>query len=468
MATITSPILMNALSLKNIYKIKLYELHQEANAVLMTQIATLVEPEAREIAEHFYRRMLNNDLAIKFLNHEEVKMRLHAKMTEWIIDLFQIKVGDAAIDKYIETQIQVGNVHARIGLPISLVSYGMSLIKDYICILLINSDFPREKLSYAIMLTNGLLDSAHALINESYIGNTVVGEKNAQSFRLHVSGHNLAFDCERLRTSLLDWLRGVLMALHQDVTDLEAIPTILYSDFGLWITHKGKLILDNRGELSNLLICIDDIDKIMRQLIECKKNHLSFTLEMNKLSQYVSQAIWLLGNISKEIVEIDSGRDVLTKLFNRRYLETVMRHEVEFSIKYGLRFAMVYVDIDHFKAVNDQYGHENGDIILTGLADLLLQKVRTSDFIFRMGGEEFLIVISDIKEKDAMRIAEEIRSAVENHCFRLTDDTILMLTVSLGVSIHDGHPDYSKTMNKADAALYQSKNSGRNKISYLI
>jgi diguanylate cyclase len=458
---------MNAFSLKNIYKIKLYELHQEANAELMAEIERLIAPEAQEIAQHFYRRMLNNDHAIKYLNHEEVKTRLHAKMTEWILDLFQIKIGDIAIDQHIDTQIQVGNVHARIGLPIALVSYGMSLIKDYIFVLLISSDFAKEKLSRAIMLTDGLIDSAHALINESYIGNTVVGEKNAQSFRLHVSGHSLAFDCERLRTSLLDWLRGVLMALHQNVADLEAIPTILYSDFGLWITHKGKLILDDRGELSNLLTCIEDIDEIMRQLISCKKNSQPFTLEMNKLSQYVSQAIWLLGNISKEIVEIDSGRDVLTKLFNRRYLETVMRHEVEFSIKYGLRFAMVYVDIDHFKAVNDKYGHENGDIILTELAELLLQKVRTSDFIFRMGGEEFLIVISDIKEKEAMRIAEQIRSSVENYRFNLTEGTNLALTVSLGVSIHDGHPDYTKTMNKADTALYQSKNNGRNQVSYL-
>jgi len=458
---------MNALTLKNVYKIKLYELHQEANAPLLAEISTLVAPEAQEVAQHFYRRMLNNDHAMKYLSHDEVKFRLHAKMTEWIIDLFKIKSTETEIEQHIEKQIQVGIIHARIGLPISLVSYGMTLIKDYVCALLIGSDFSREKLSRAIMLLDGLVDSSHSLINESYIGNTVVGEKNAQSFRLHISGHTLAFDCERLRSSLLDWLRGVLMALHQNVAELESIPTIYYSDFGLWVIHKGKLILGDRGELTNLLACIDDIDKIMQQLICCKRNNLPFTLEMNQLSQYVSRAIWLLGNISKEIVEIDSGRDVLTKLFNRRYLETVMRHEVEFSIKYKLRFAMVYVDIDHFKKVNDRYGHENGDIILTELAELLLQRVRSSDFIFRMGGEEFLIVISDVKQKEVMQIAEQIRSHVENYRFNLTNGTRLALTVSLGVSIHDGHPDYTKTMNKADTALYQSKNNGRNQVSYL-
>ncbi len=458
---------MNVSSLKDIYKIKLYELYQEANASLLAEISILIAPNADEIAQHFYRRMLNNDYAVKFLTHEEVKTRLQMQMTRWIINLFEMKAGDSEIDTYIEKQIQVGSVHSRIGLPISLVSYGMDLIKDYMCIVLFEANFSKEKLFQSVMLVNGLVDAAHSLINESYIGSTVVGEKNIQSFRLHVSDHTLAFDCERLRTSLLDWLRCVLMALHQQVSDLESVPTILHSEFGLWTTHKGLLVLGDREELHNLLACIKDIDHDMRLLIQCRKQNIPFSAEMNQLSQHVSRATWLLGNISKEIVEIDNGRDVLTKLFNRRYLETVMRHEVEFSLKHNLRFAMIYVDIDHFKQVNDHYGHENGDLILSKLSELLLQQVRSSDFVFRMGGEEFLIVLSDIQQKSVLRIAEQIRAHIAGSVFELNNGTRLEITVSLGVALHDGHPDYTKTMNKADAALYASKNSGRNKVTLL-
>jgi diguanylate cyclase len=456
---------MSPHSLKDVYKIKLYELYQEANKPLMAEISAIIEPEADVIAQHFYRRMLNYDHALKYLNHHEVQTRLRAKMAEWVGTLFYPKQSDGEIDAHIDRQIQVGGIHARIGLPISLVSYGMTIIKDNISVLLINSNFSREKLSKALMLMNGLIDSAYALINESYLGSTVVGEKNVQAFRLHVSGHNLAFDCERLRISLLDWLRRVLMALHQDAIDLESVSTIAHSDFGLWITHKGNLVLGDRHELLDLQSCIQDIDNTMQQLIICKRENIDFNCEMIQLSECVSKAIWLLGNISKEIVELDSGRDVLTKLFNRRYLETVMRHETEFSMRHGLRFAMIYVDIDHFKSVNDTYGHENGDVVLTQLAELLLQKVRTSDFVFRMGGEEFLCVLSDITQKPALRVAEQIRVSVEAYRFELSTGKKLDLTVSLGVALHDGHPDYTQTINKADKALYFSKHNGRNQVS---
>jgi diguanylate cyclase len=452
--------------LKDVYKIKLYELYQGANTQLMTEIFAIVEPEAETIAQHFYRRMLNYDHALKYLTHHEVKTRLQAKMTEWIKNLFLMKHSDKEIDEHIDRQIQVGNVHARIGLPISLVSYGMTIIKDNICALLINTDFSREKLSRAIMLMDGLIDSAYALINESYIGHTVVGEKNVQAFRLHVSGHNLAFDCERLRSSLLDWLRQVLIALHQNVADLELIAAVTHSDFGLWVTHKGNLILGDRYELQELLSCLQKMDKIMQQLVICKRQRIDFTQEMNHLSESVSKATWLLSNISKEIVEIDSGRDVLTKLFNRRYLETVMRHETEFSIRHGLRFAMIYVDIDHFKSINDRYGHESGDVVLSQMAEILLQKIRASDFVFRMGGEEFLCVLSDVTQKNALQIAEQIRAYVELNSFELPSSQKLNMTVSLGVALHDGHPDYAITMNKADEALYFSKHNGRNQVTF--
>ncbi|NOQ36693.1 MAG: diguanylate cyclase [Methylococcaceae bacterium] len=458
---------MSNSAFKDIYKIKLYELYQEANSALMAEIADLVEPEAEFIAEDFYRRFLNYEPAFKFLNHQDVRSRLKIKMTEWISNIFIMKHSDKDIEQHLENQIQVGSIHARIGVPISLVSYGMTIIKDNISIILINSGFSREKLSRAIMLMDGLIDSAYSLINESYIGDTIVNEKNAQSFRLHISDQNLAFDCERLRTSLLDWMRRVLIALHQSAQALESVPNVRESDFGLWTLHKGELILKGRSELNDLIECIDDIDKNMCVLIGSKRNEEPFDYEMNQLSENVSRASWLLGVVSKEIIDIDSGRDVLTKLFNRRYLDTIMRHEADFSIKHNAPFGVIYVDIDHFKLINDQYGHDNGDTVLSQLAEVLLQRVRAGDFVFRMGGEEFLIILSDMTKKAILRVAEQIRSSVDSHHFELKSRQPLNLTVSLGVALHDGHPDYHITLKKADEGLYYSKNHGRNKVTYL-
>lgn len=452
--------------LKNIYKIKLYELYQDANRELMTEIEAIVKPESDTIASHFYRRFLNYEPALRFLSREDVRERLYIKMAEWIGNIFEMKHSTLEIENHIETQLEIGSIHARIGVPISMISYGMSIIKDNISVLLINSDFPREKLSRAIMLMDGLIDSAYSLINESYIDDTVVNEKNAHSFRLHLSDQNLAFDCERIRTSLLDWMRQVLMALHHNAKALESIANIRQTDFGLWTLHKGGLILRDRSELEDLITCINDIDRNMCVLIGCKRNHEPFENEMNRLSENISRANWLLGLISKEMVDIDSGRDVLTRLFNRRYLETIMRHETDFSIKQNTPFGVIYVDIDHFKAINDNYGHDNGDTVLSQLAEILLQRVRVGDSVFRMGGEEFLIVLTDIGKKTIMRVCEQIRTFIEGHRFELKNGNPLSVTVSLGASLHDGHPDYSQTLKKADQALYFSKNNGRNRVSF--
>jgi len=162
--------------------------------------------------------------------------------------------------------------------------------------------------------------------------------------------------------------------------------------------------------------------------------------------------------------EVPSSKDTLTHLLNRRYLDTVLRQETDFSLHKNMLFGLVYVDIDFFKRVNDNYGHNNGDKILVQIAEVLTNNVRTGDFIFRLGGEEFLIILGDITIETVARVAEKIRMSIENHAFMIDKNRSLDVTVSLGTAVHDGHPDYAQTMKLADEALYQAKESGRNKV----
>jgi diguanylate cyclase len=122
------------------------------------------------------------------------------------------------------------------------------------------------------------------------------------------------------------------------------------------------------------------------------------------------------------------------------------------------------VDIDFFKKINDTYGHDDGDKALVQLAEILTQAVRAGDFVFRLGGEEFLIIIGEAKENILQNVAEKIRMTVESAVFRLTDNKTLNVTVSIGTALHDGHPDFQRTVKLADNALYLAKESGRNKV----
>jgi two-component system cell cycle response regulator len=124
------------------------------------------------------------------------------------------------------------------------------------------------------------------------------------------------------------------------------------------------------------------------------------------------------------------------------------------------------IDMDHFKEVNDTYGHKNGDLVLQTLAEIIKKSIRKSDIAVRYGGEEFLIILQNIKDiNDAINVAEKIRKNVENTEIELDSGKIIKKTISVGVSVY---PDQCKKgwecIKFADIALYEAKKNGRNKV----
>lgn len=162
--------------------------------------------------------------------------------------------------------------------------------------------------------------------------------------------------------------------------------------------------------------------------------------------------------------EVESGRDVLTRLLNRKFLPAVMTKEVNYSRRNKSQFAILAIDIDHFKTVNDSYGHEGGDLVLQHLAALLSNTGRGGDYLFRLGGEEFLMLLVDINAREAALSAENIRRKVERETFLLPHNQQLQITVSIGLAMYDGHPDYQRCLRAADDALFAAKRAGRNCI----
>lgn len=448
-----------------VYDKILSNINQPENAELLQEIVAIIAPHSEEIAKDFYREMLGNKQAANFLNHDEVKKRLTFSMTNWISNVFLFHGSDdAATSEYKKYQLKIGHIHGKIGLPVSLVNYGMYVIKQDISRLLVESELNREELGKALILANQVLDCTLQIINESYEGDLVVNEKDSQAFKIQFSTHHLAFDCERLRTSLSDWMRDLLLNIQQDSFDVSSLLTVRQSNFGLWITHKAKLFLSNRPEYTSLIRLLDKMDEVMHDLIRGLQDEKQRQEHLKSLNALVSQANWILAEIAREIIDQDNGRDSLTRLFNRRYLDTVMRHETASSLKTGAVFGVLIIDIDFFKKINDTYGHDDGDRALVQLAEILIQAVRAGDFVFRLGGEEFLIIIGEANESILQNVAEKIRMTVENTSFRLADDKRLNFTVSIGTALHDRHPDFQRTVKLADSALYLAKESGRNKV----
>ncbi|PLX73478.1 MAG: hypothetical protein C0607_13440 [Azoarcus sp.] len=124
---------------------------------------------------------------------------------------------------------------------------------------------------------------------------------------------------------------------------------------------------------------------------------------------------------------------------------------------------MRLLDIDLFKQVNDRFWHDAGDRVLQNAAGVLIGQVRASDFVFRYGGEEFLILLAEVDHVKACSVAEKVRHRIEASVTQLTDEQSVGVTASISVAAHDGHPDFQHLVDRADKALCQAKAAGRNR-----
>ncbi len=162
-----------------------------------------------------------------------------------------------------------------------------------------------------------------------------------------------------------------------------------------------------------------------------------------------------------------STKDGLTGLFNRRYFDIHIKQMSERLQASGKDMCMMMLDMDHFKKVNDNYGHTAGDALLKTLANILKELFRVTDLIARYGGEEFVILMGNTKLKDCIKIAEKIRITVENIDFIVPgQDKPLEKTISIGVAQLEKNESVESFINRADEAMYKAKKLGRNKICY--
>jgi diguanylate cyclase (GGDEF)-like protein len=157
--------------------------------------------------------------------------------------------------------------------------------------------------------------------------------------------------------------------------------------------------------------------------------------------------------------------DTLTGLYNRRYFEERLGLDTQKSFYGGTPLSLVMADIDHFKKVNDTFGHTEGDRVLFEIANLLKASVRKKDTVARYGGEEFILILPEAGLGEASMIAERIRKLVESTPFEITNARI-NLTVSMGISNFPSNRAKSKEelVKMADEALYDAKRGGRNKV----
>ncbi|MFA8627676.1 diguanylate cyclase [Xanthomonas campestris pv. campestris] len=260
---------------------------------------------------------------------------------------------------------------------------------------------------------------------------------------VHSASHLLPEECWALRRGqphLIEDLARDAPCAHIDLPDASVAITTACLPMSAQGTQLGFLFLSAPGPAPMPRL----------EIAEAAAEQLSLALSNLRL---------------RESLRRQSIRDALTGLYNRRYLEEALSHELARCARRDLPLSVLMLDVDHFKQFNDGQGHAGGDLLLAAVGELLLTRLRAEDVACRYGGEEFTVILPETDGEEAMRVAEQIRGHIAALAVSDGQRALPRVTASIGVASFPADGELgSALIQKADAALYVAKRQGRNRV----
>lgn len=238
--------------------------------------------------------------------------------------------------------------------------------------------------------------------------------------------------------------KAELVRLGQ-LTRLEANVRMLHKNgTWIWMSTRGGAIYDEQHHPIRLIGTNTDITRIIEARAQAEGLQVDLKLKESHL---------------EELKEV-TLRDTLTNVYNRRYLEVIIQEDIQRALLFHTHLSLAVLDLDHFKRINDSYGHDVGDQQLIFVSRLIQSSIRESDAIIRLGGEEFVIVFRDTDMNGALEAAEKIRRIVDETPHPLTGHQ----SISIGLAQLQEHETLQSCLKRADEAMYKAKNNGRNRV----
>ncbi|MCP1366416.1 sensor domain-containing diguanylate cyclase, partial [Halomonas sp. BBD48] len=276
---------------------------------------------------------------------------------------------------------------------------------------------------------------------------------------------------------------GLIFQFKRDINGRYSFPYLAGNDRRLHTIDPSLLAADARLGLER--ICRDDLPTVMTAIERSARHRgpLSIRFRLHGLggelrwvtaraqpepNDHTGATLWhgILLDINDQIAQEThlrelTGTDDLTGLANRRRLNERLKEEMSRARRHRHTLTLILVDLDHFKRINDTWGHLAGDQVLQGIGRLCLDTLRQEDVVARLGGEEFAILLPLTRLDDGRRLAERLRQCIETHDFGLGEATI---TASLGVAECRADDDIETLLDRADRSLYTAKRTGRNRV----
>lgn len=307
----------------------------------------------------------------------------------------------------------------------------------------------------------------------NYIIHTIQRLQNNQKHKLLVVDDSRVFR-QQMQTMLENLFFNVISVAHGEeaIGMLQAQPDIslVLTDYHMPVMDGLELTIQIRetytkNELCILALSSNEDEEITALFLKHGANdYVKKPFSKEEFSCRVNNSIEALENI--QMITNYANRDYLTGLYNRRYFFETINEYIDEIKGSGEKFAIGMIDIDHFKKINDTYGHDVGDKVITALADILRSSTNPRDVVARFGGEEFCVVLKNINQYSAHEIFNRLKDEVEKFSFHLKDEQYINFSVSIGALLFNEEEFLEENINAADMLLYKAKDKGRNQVIF--
>lgn len=294
--------------------------------------------------------------------------------------------------------------------------------------------------------------------------------KNGGSGVKKISSHKALQYLQHLESDVQNynvWLRTLMCAVvegpQQDSAEICALNQGY--DFGQWFYGEEGVSLRSLDAYAKIARCYNSIQEMAEQMRRQLCGGKRITGE--EVSVFMDQANVFRKHVAAlemEVKEHLCAIDPLTGVYNRHVMMQRLEDEHQRALRNGHRCALVLMDLDHFKNINDLYGHNVGDRALRESAEIVADSLRDYDSMYRFGGEEFLICLPYLDAKRAKIAAERLRNRLRSQSIRVGKDLELQITASFGASLLDSTASLEDSISRADQALYVAKHGGRDRV----
>ncbi len=419
-----------------------------------------------DVFQSFYDELLSNETFQSYFKDEAQIQHLLAMQKKNFSDSL-----DDSSEEFKVRFLRLGKIHFDVSIPYEAFIAGAKILNREFVSKVVENNIE----SLAILEVNEYFNQSIELMAKGYLIAFIESDKKNIDKILETIRNDNSDQEKALLIEHYQWLRDLFHAI--EISSRAEAPNL-----DLETSNVYQLILSFEQNGNGMIgdFDIEYIRKIYTRIYNSSKNIFYFIerdiytealslfvslLEIYKFTLMFSNIITTAINDRMEkSLEYSlkmAEEDPLTGLLNRRKLCNVLQYGIEESLKEGNELSLVFVDIDYFKSINDNYGHSRGDFVLKTFAKILTKSARKNDILFRFGGEEFLFLCFNTDYGSAKEFAEKIRADVERYIF----EGVGQVTASFGVATYDGEEDKTRLVERADEMLYKAKNSGRNRVN---